>query len=147
MERITYKGRIYTRDPNAKTQSRRIYFRRMKYDSKSKKYIQTILHRVIWEDHYGAIPWDHIIHHKDGDSNNNELSNLECIPLRDHLSKYHQEGKYKNAQDKTCHRCGITFKAKTKRSRFCKDCNIIFAHSSIEYRRWHPIPGGVPDGI
>jgi hypothetical protein len=137
MEKVTYKGRVYSRDPNAKNKSHQLYYRRKKYDSRSKKYVQTILHRVIWEDAHGPIPWDHIIHHIDGDSNNNKLDNLGCIPVRDHLSKYHGEGKYKNAVEKPCMRCGILFKAKTKRSHMCLECSNIIHGSFQERIKWY----------
>lgn len=136
MEKVTYRGRVYSRDPNAKNLSRRTYYRRQKYDSRTKKYIQTLLHRVIWEDHNGPIPYENIVHHIDGNPDNNNLSNLACIPLRDHLSKYHGEGKYKNAKERSCDRCGSTFKAKTKRSKLCFDCITILDRSGDERRKW-----------
>jgi len=126
---VIYKGRVYSRNPNAKTRSHRLYYRRKKYDSRTKRYVQVLLHHAIWEDHFGKIPWGNIIHHLDGNSSNNDLSNLACIPLQDHLSKYHGEGKYKNAVPTTCSRCGAVFPAKTKRSKFCKGCSEIRYHS------------------
>lgn len=137
MERIVYRGRIYTRDPDSKDPSRRMYFRRPQYNRRTGAYLQRLLHRVIWEDHNGPIPYDCIIHHIDGNSLNNDLSNLACVPLRDHLSVYHTENKYKNAKEIECTRCGSVFKAKTKRSRFCPACSEIFIHDSKEYSKWH----------
>jgi hypothetical protein len=137
MEKVTYNGKIYSRDPNSKNRSHRIYYRRLKYDFKRKKYVESSLHRVIWEDHNGPIPWDHIIHHIDGNSSNNDISNLLCIPLKDHLSKYHGEGKYKNSVEKSCMRCGQTFIAKTKRSKLCRNCSDIIYSSSEESRKWY----------
>ena len=136
MEKIVYKGRVYTRNPNAKTLSRRTYYRHKKYDSRSKRYIYETLHRVIWSDVHGKIPYDNIIHHADGNPNNNDISNLVCIPLRDHLSKYHGERKYKNSKDVPCMRCGKTFKAKTKRSLLCLDCSNLLYSSNKERLRW-----------
>lgn len=49
------------------------------------------LHRAIWEDNYGEIPEDYHIHHVDGNTFNNELSNLECLPRSKHLSDHTKE--------------------------------------------------------
>ena len=38
--------------------------------------------RVVWEKANGTIPKGHFIIHLDGDSHNDDLSNLECIPCR-----------------------------------------------------------------
>ena len=37
------------------------------------------LHRRIWEDAYGPIPPNHVIHHLDGDIDNNDLDNLSIM--------------------------------------------------------------------
>jgi len=82
-----------------------------------------MLHRVIWEDHNGKIPWDCIIHHKDGDSSNNDISNLECVKARDHLRTFHN-GAYINRKNiKTkCERCGNMFLASRKGALRCESC-------------------------
>ena len=47
------------------------------------------LHREVWKFHNGPIPGGHHVHHKDGNTLNNDISNLECMPagahLRDHV--------------------------------------------------------------
>ncbi len=45
------------------------------------------LHRDVWVAAFGPIPDGCHIHHRDGDSANNRLSNLECIASGEHLSK------------------------------------------------------------
>ena len=37
------------------------------------------LHRAVWEHHNGKIPNGYHVHHKDGDRNNNDISNLELL--------------------------------------------------------------------
>lgn len=44
------------------------------------------LHRRIWENHFGKIPDDHQIHHKNGIKTDNRIENLECIHISDHRS-------------------------------------------------------------
>lgn len=46
------------------------------------------LHRYKYEKEVGKIPFDYDIHHKDGNKQNNELSNLECISKSDHARIY-----------------------------------------------------------
>jgi ribonucleotide reductase alpha subunit len=49
------------------------------------------IHRMIWEKANSEIPEGHVIHHKDGDPTNNELSNLELISAYDHQSEHYDE--------------------------------------------------------
>jgi hypothetical protein len=54
-------------------------------------------YRKIWEDAYGPIPTDscgrsYEIHHKDGNRSNNNIDNLQCISIEDHLSIHEQQG-------------------------------------------------------
>ena len=47
--------------------------------------------RRIWRRAYGRIPKDHEIHHIDGNPRNNELPNLICLSLRQHIKSHHGE--------------------------------------------------------
>ena len=49
------------------------------------------LHRLIYEDHYGLIPKGMQIHHIDGDTTNNDISNLEMVSISEH-NKIHKIG-------------------------------------------------------
>lgn len=60
------------------------YYRRNKWGSKG----PSSLHRAIWEQANGPIPHGYEVHHKDGDTFNNELSNLECISAREHQREH-----------------------------------------------------------
>lgn len=46
------------------------------------------LHRHVWEDNRGLIPVGHDIHHKDENTLNNEIDNLECITKCEHRRKH-----------------------------------------------------------
>jgi hypothetical protein len=53
----------------------------------------------IWIEANGSIPKDengksYEIHHIDGDHINNDLSNLECITIKDHYEKHYINGDY-----------------------------------------------------
>lgn len=49
------------------------------------------LHRVVWEYYNGPIPKGCHVHHKDGNSWNNDIENLELITGKAHLSKHTNE--------------------------------------------------------
>ena len=48
------------------------------------------LHRVVWEYYNGKIPAGYQVHHKDGNPKNNDISNLECIPFKEHFEKHRE---------------------------------------------------------
>lgn len=52
-----------------------------------KRNIVVLLHRHVWEKHFGPIPKGYHIHHKDGNKLNNDISNLECLSASDHHKK------------------------------------------------------------
>lgn len=59
------------------------YFR---ISDRKSEYYGKYLHRLIFEDFYGAIPNDCIIHHKDKNSLNNCLINLQIKNRKNHMS-------------------------------------------------------------
>lgn len=42
-------------------------------------------HRVVWEEAYGKIPPGMIIHHKNGDSKDNQIENLQLVTFLEHM--------------------------------------------------------------
>lgn len=61
------------------------------------------LHRAIWEHHNGPIPEGWFVHHKDGDSLNNDIQNLELVTqsghARIHATELHAQGRFGNTPD------------------------------------------------
>lgn len=49
---------------------------------------KTDIHRYVYEKYKGKIPKGYHIHHKDGDTENNNIGNLTCLKAGDHC-KYH----------------------------------------------------------
>ena len=54
-------------------------------------------YRKIWQDAFGLIPKDesgrsYEIHHIDGDKNNNDLSNLMCLSIKEHYEIHRKQG-------------------------------------------------------
>ena len=75
---VQFNGRTYKRYVNSVIASTRNYFRGGK----------SLLHRDVWEYHNGPIPDGYVVHHKDENKLNNDISNLEAIPDRNHR-QYH----------------------------------------------------------
>ena len=93
IERVTFNYRVFTRNTLSKYHSDRVYFTRKQYIGSIKgkeKYKKQFLHRVIWESQKGKIPLNHIIHHIDGNPLNNDIQNLESIPIQSHGKRYHR---------------------------------------------------------
>ena len=80
-EEIVWNGKIYRRYPNAKQSSHRRYF----------SCAGSFLHRDVWRYFKGEIPAGHHVHHINNDPADNDLSNLECIPSKDHFMLHSEE--------------------------------------------------------
>ena len=63
-----YDGLIWTRDGS--------YYQ----NSKNGKY-----HRYLWKKYNGEIPKGWVVHHIDCDSSNNDIGNLQCMSLSEHI--------------------------------------------------------------
>ncbi len=61
------------------------------FQSGRKRSKHRLLHRRIWFDNFGEIPPFHVIHHKDHDWRNNDVSNLEMIHRSKHSSDHMKE--------------------------------------------------------
>jgi hypothetical protein len=79
--RVEFNGIIYTRYPQSKRHSDRNYFR---CKTNLKKQGFGLLHRDIWKFYNGEILEGFEVHHKDHNSLNNDISNLECIHKDEH---------------------------------------------------------------
>jgi len=85
-----------------------------------------LLHRMIWFDHHGDIHKGYIIHHKDHDWRNNDISNLELVEMRKHLSDHAKE-LYKNPE--------YIKKVKVGLDKAQKAAKLW--HRSKEGKKWH----------
>lgn len=75
----------------------KVYFQKRFYKDKKGYYVNSMpIHaqRWVWINHFGTIPDNMDVHHKDGDKSNNEIENLEIISRSDHLKKHWKEGSY-----------------------------------------------------
>lgn len=75
------------------------------------------IHRLIWEAVNGSIPIGHVIHHIDGNSRNNDIANLQCMPHADHVRLHREQdgiappsnvGRKHKVAPIVCAECGIT---------------------------------------
>ena len=44
------------------------------------------VHRGCWEAYHGPIPCGHVVHHRDGDREHNDIENLACMPRGEHVA-------------------------------------------------------------
>ena len=47
-----------------------------------------LLHRLIYEDEFGPIPQGFVVHHLDGNKQNNEINNLVLLSISEHHSMH-----------------------------------------------------------
>lgn len=85
------------------------------------------LHVAIWEFYNEQeVPEGYSIHHKDGNPFNNDIANLECIPIKQHLSIHSR----KNWENEEYRRRGL------KQLREAREKAKEW-HQSPEGRKWH----------
>jgi hypothetical protein len=81
------------------------------------------VHRMEWERVNGPIPEGHLIHHRDGNRLNNDISNLECVSARTHLNHHH-------TSPLICAACGVKtlrFVIGQPTNRFCsRKCAVRY---------------------
>lgn len=83
-ETIVYNGVNYHRYPDSKRRQHRRYY----WSHINNKSSPIPLHRQLWVDNFGPILKGFHIHHKDGNTLNNSIENLELISASDH-ARYH----------------------------------------------------------
>lgn len=108
VEGIFYRGERYTKNANG-------YFSSSRGNGK-------ILHRVIWQDNNGSIPDGYVVHHKDENKENNDISNLELKEWGEHTALHHSTGRTYGYF--ACIGCGIEVKRllsyiKIGQNKFC----------------------------
>lgn len=120
MEKETriYRGKNYNRYPESKHRQLRAYFWR--HDKNKEPPVS--LHRQIFIDNFGPIGPGMVIHHKDGDTLNNDPKNLECISASKHMSDHASTEERIEKSKKNIKIAGIASKK---------------WHGSEEGRRWH----------
>lgn len=114
-ETVVFNGYRYNRYPDAKNPAHRRYFARAGHR----------LHRDVWVFHNGPIPDGYEIHHIDGDTGNNDISNLECMPRKEHRKGHAPE---------------VSARSSTKEHLEHLDSIRVLAsewHGSEEGRAWH----------
>ena len=79
-ETQVFLDRRYNRYPDSKRKAHRLYFARAGGHH--------LLHRDVWIHFNGPIPVGHEIHHKDENPANNDITNLECITIKEHRARH-----------------------------------------------------------
>lgn len=85
---IEFENQIYKLWPESKNKGLANYFRCFK-----RELGVDYLHREVWKKHNGRIPEGYEVHHKDENSLNNEIENLELITIKEHKKKHSEESR------------------------------------------------------
>ena len=115
-ESVVFDGYTYNRYPDSLRPALRKYFQRAGGYS---------LHRAVWEFNNGPIPNEWHIHHKDGNPDNNDISNLECISPEEHYARHAEERRARSTTPEHLERLA---RIRDKASEW---------HRSEEGRAWH----------
>ena len=87
-------------------------------------YQQSIqLHQVVWNYYFGEIPVGLVIHHRDLNPANNDISNLQLLTNAQHQHLHRSiEGELRRNKQLVCKNCGKTFLSSPCRPRrFCSN--------------------------
>jgi uncharacterized CHY-type Zn-finger protein len=90
-ETVIFNGIKFRRYPDSERHSDRDYYRP---DGRRIRQGMGYLHQEVWKFHNGDIPDGYHVHHRDGNSLNNDITNLECLPEFDHLSMHGKENEH-----------------------------------------------------
>ena len=93
VEIVEWNGTRYRRYPDSIHASNKTYFQRSKSNGTS------WLHRDVWAHEHGPIPKGWHIHHIDGDTANNDISNLECVCPKEHAKRHKWSDERKQRQE------------------------------------------------
>lgn len=108
VEHRIFLGVKYYRYPDSTRKSESRYFKRG----------PIYLHRVIWAHHNGLIPVGCQIHHRDEDTTNNRLDNLELVTPKQHAKEHWTEERAAASRehlDKVRHRAAVWHRSKVGR--------------------------------
>lgn len=106
------------------------------WDTEQKRY--RMEHDVIWEQHYGKIPNEMQIHHKDGNKTNNNIENLELVDALQHKREHSGCIIIEGIEYKPCRKCGEYrpiddyYKRESGISPWCKSCCV---KNAVENKR------------
>lgn len=78
IDKVVFNGKTYRRYPDSPRKHLQRYFTRSR----------AFLHRDVWVFHNGPIPRGHHVHHKDGNTLNNDITNLECVSCAQHAKEH-----------------------------------------------------------
>ena len=116
---VEFQGTNFIRYPESKCKSDQVYFKGWWHGTK------TYLHRAIYESIHGPIPAGYEVHHRDENTEHNQIdgSNYELLPCSTHRKHHAPRTGRAGREGKTfrmpCVQCGQAITAKSKKRQFC----------------------------
>lgn len=96
------------------------------------------LHRMVWEDHHGPIPAQHMICFRDGNRANCAIENLMCVQIGEA-----QRSRRRMPEPKACAACGTVFSPHTY---YYESPSAFAARKTCSYACSRDLLRGVPKG-
>lgn len=107
--------------------------RKPRYENQACHYQQSVqIHQVIWRYHYGEIPDGYVVHHRNLNPADNDISNLQLLTNAEHQQLHRaMEGAIRKNKQLVCKNWGKIFLAYRGDSLYCstKCKNAFYRHS------------------
>lgn len=81
--------------------------------------LHRLYHRALYEDAHGRLPREMVVHHKDLDRSNNDLTNLQAMTYSEHNALH--EALRPKVYSGTCIECSDAFMARYRHTKYCSD--------------------------
>ena len=134
VESVVFNDRKYYRYPESDNPAHRRYFARSGHR----------LHRDVWKHHNGPIPAGMHIHHIDGDTANNDISNLACITSKQHWDEHRAESSERNKRPQQLEQDNASERKSARGPGSARSAAKTVSTNAVPRVRWVKLDGRSP---